>query len=138
MEILTEDIQADHLPDWPPPHAVVSVADVVAAVGPGDVLHDELLPGDGEIGAKAPGEGEIVLKYFLVNIFSNDPIPPPSRADTSQISVSVIQHQLTTSKHLSRDLLRIVFNTVLYSTGFIIIPCHTTAGSIWMTTDWLI
>ena len=85
LEILTEDIQADHLPDGPPPDAVVSVADVVAAVGPGDVLHDELLPGDGEIGAKAPGEGEIVLKYFLVNIFSNDPIPLPSVADMSQI-----------------------------------------------------
>ena len=66
---LTEDVQADHLSDRPAPHAVVRVADVVPAVGPGDVPHDERLPGHGEVGAQAPGEGQVVLKYFLEIFF---------------------------------------------------------------------
>ena len=35
--LLTQDVQRDDLPDRPPAHAVVGVADVVTGVAPGDL-----------------------------------------------------------------------------------------------------
>ena len=59
---LTKYVQTDGLFDWPPPHAIVSVADVFPGVGPGEVAHAECLARHGLVGAQAPGEGLVMLE----------------------------------------------------------------------------
>ena len=64
---LTKYVQTDDLSDRPPAHPIVSVADVLPGVGPGQVGHAESLARHGLVGAQSPGKGLVMLKTKEVN-----------------------------------------------------------------------